>query len=82
MTSDETHQDFADMDTTDFVCTNRGCDHYRKPIDVPVVTGTLEVLDSRDLDCECGAQLVQIDLVQGVEEVEHETIRRYREVGV
>jgi hypothetical protein len=65
-----------------FVCTNHECDHYRVSVDVKCRTelGSTSVCDERDLDCECGAQLVQVDLL-GCEHVPAELIRRYQEVG-
>lgn len=65
-----------------FVCTNHECEHYRIAVDVKCRTelGHTSVFDERDLDCECGAQLVQVDLL-GCEGVSPETIRRYQEVG-
>lgn len=81
MTSDERHPDFADIDTYDFVCANRACPRYDKAIEVAVVFGTSEAKDHRDLDCECGAVLIPVDVARVAEQVEDETIRRYSEVN-
>jgi hypothetical protein len=66
------------VDTYGFVCANHECGRYRKEVEVIVAPGTFDPMDSRDLDCDCGHVLVPVDLAQGVEQVEPETIRRYK----
>jgi len=82
MTSDETFDDFADLDPNDceYVCTNSACENYSKAVYVKVCTelGSSAPVDDRDLDCPCGARLVEQG---GIEHVSPETRRRYQEVG-
>lgn len=75
MTSDELHEDHAEVPTYDFVCTNRKCEHYEKARDLPVRRGTTEPIDWRDLECDCGVELVAVD--SQIEWVDPDTRRRY-----
>ncbi len=67
----------------DFTCPNRDCSHYRRSRLVVCHTDYLNStspVDDRDLDCECGERLVQIELL-GCEQVDPKTIQRYQGVG-
>lgn len=69
----------------DFTCPNRdSCPHYGKAKLVWCHTDHLNftsVKDERDLECECGERLVQIDLL-GCESYTPEEIARRQAVGV
>jgi hypothetical protein len=81
MIADERHDDFADVDTYQFVCTNHDCKHYRHEVELVVEPGTFTPPDSRDQDCDCGAVLIPVDIAKVAEQVEDEMIKRYKAVG-
>lgn len=78
----ERHEDWAEPDTDDreYVCTNPACGNYSKAVFVKCNTelGYTSPVDDRDLDCSCGARLVEQG---GIEHVTPEVRRRYQEVG-
>jgi hypothetical protein len=80
VTPDERHDDFADVDTYQFVCTNHACAHYRREVELVVIAGTFTPADSRDQDCECGTVLIPVDVAKVAEQVDDETIKRYKAV--
>jgi hypothetical protein len=78
----ERHDDWTEPDPDDreYVCASPACPNYSKAVFVRCRTelGHASPVDDHDLDCPCGARLVEQG---GIEHVTPEVQRRYQEVG-